>query len=1099
MTRRRKGNRYEQIVREYLRRFQTDCQSAWMSGASSVELATRPTVHDVLVKMLTSFKPEVVVHHDSKLPGTRNRPDWRIEDSATLGIYAFGDHKSLDPSKQYFLKPSERKQIDRYIRLGRPVFVFDGIEFLFFGKDAGSFERMGIVSKPLSESSDWSRMTLNPTVEQKLRQLVEAPGFRPWTEGELIRQLAYRASDLSARLERLFAAPATSGVDASEEHVLGALASLKSLLEAHHDPTLRDDRVCADFIAQVITFGLFFSHTQVASSNDSPDKRRRQIEEFWLLETRSDAARQLRPFRTVVSHLRSALLEKNELASWFHEASSLLAHAEYIGVQNGPRDFHALFEQFLDSFDRQTKFERGMFYTPATLADWMARACDELSKRHFGGLHLQDAADKIIDPCCGTGGLLEAVLKLPAAADKASPEIVGFEIMPAPYALAHYRLDKVITSLRPGNQVEVLLTDTLSDQLAGADALRNNGFADELAAARRAARPPLQVVIGNPPSSDRVVSEASRLHINRLLDDFRPPRRVRSRRQNVQKALNNEAIRFLRWSVQKVLDTGAGIVALVLPGSFGSNISFAFARAWLANNFDFLYVVHLDEDARAGIRTESLFDVLQGRMVILAVLLPNRGGAGETTAGSRLTTRVASVSVWDISGNPKATKLGLLADKSCLARFVRLEALSRGTRFLASKTIPQALWDESWPLVADRRTGGIFLAKCSGVKLSPSGMLFHTDNAVLRRRTIELASIGRDGYRCDYGTLFNQWWQGQRKPPREAKLSSEVRDAARGALDHWDDAVRPYSFRPFVLGHALLDNSVMEAVSSTPGGGARLRPEVRAAFERGAIGLAISPAPRDLGDRLTRFASFAWHVPDNDLSARGNAMVYCDRFPVLKRGATWDARLRDNVTPAFVELFGPRATATDAVYFVYAVINSSAYLSTFQSVLFVQSDPTSPFRIPVPSNMQLRLRLLELGRRMAECELVSCRAPPLATVSVTWLQAERAFKLIKFDTDVTRCEIVLTSVAGPVVRIAGVPVDVLTLRISGHDVVSKWLRERTFAYLRRELVKSDIDALIALLARVSRQIELIGLVDEVVAEVLVKGELVPPPASHGGG
>ena len=83
--------------------------------------------------------------------------------------------------------------------------------------------------------------------------------------------------------------------------------------------------------------------------------------------------------------------------------------------------------------------------------------------------------------------------------------------------------------------------------------------------------------------------------------------------------------------------------------------------------------------------------------------------------------------------------------------------------------------------------------------------------------------------------------------------------------------IRPCSFRPFVNSNAFLWDTVFEYQAGVGGGGARIRPEIKAVYNReDTIGFALAHAPKDLDDSLGQFSSFCWYFPDNDLSRRGN-------------------------------------------------------------------------------------------------------------------------------------------------------------------------------------------------------------------------------------
>ena len=65
------------------------------------------------------------------------------------------------------------------------------------------------------------------------------------------------------------------------------------------------------------------------------------------------------------------------------------------------------------------------------------------------------------------------------------------------------------------------------------------------------------------------------------------------------------------------------------------------------------------------------------------------------------------------------------------------------------------------------------------------------------------------------------------------------------------------------------DPNVLSLLKNIGGGGTRYRPELFSAYNHvNTIGISFSPAPKDIGKSLHRFVSFAWFLPDNDLSKR---------------------------------------------------------------------------------------------------------------------------------------------------------------------------------------------------------------------------------------
>ena len=812
---------FDKLTESYLKDFQEVCKATYSSGVKAIELASRPVVHRYIESLISLFKSdssEIVIHHDVNYT-KHDRPDWRLEDPSTFGIYCFGDHKSLSIDKNFSLTKSEKKQIERYINLGRPVFVFDGLEFLFFDNNIENPKREQLVPKPANLSEDWSKTSANPSIEIEFRNLINNPGYRKWTESQLIEQLAVRTRTLSEELKDLLCAPIGSGTSTSEEHLILALHSLKDIIEEHHDPSLSDINSCSDFISQVLTFGLFYAHTRNPIDENSPKDRRVAISEFWNSSATDDAASKLRPFKSIIDELSNVVKDQNILSDWHTEILGVLAHAEFMGTEKTELDFHALFETFLDKFDSKTRFDRGAFYTPSILSNWTVEFTKQLCEIHFSG-NIFEIADKIIDPCCGTGSFLEALYR--GTKDQSSCKLVGLEILPAPYALAHYRISEVEKLFSNKLNIEILLTDTLSDYIFDGATSIDEGFSKERERAAANCKPPIKVVIGNPPSSNHPANSAPRTKIDSLLNDFRPPKSEISDRQNIQKALNNEAFRFLRWCCERILENGEGIVALILPGAFTRAISFKYARKWISEHFNHIYVFEIDGDARTNDATQSIFSVLQGRMVLFCVK----------------TSDLASCNLIhynDITEKSKSEKLLFLQSALNIDSLEEVKISEESYGFAPSKKYPKEKWSKYWPLTDTSSIEGIFKVKCSAVKLAPSAMLFHTSEPMLLRRTQDLAKA-----KIPNSDLIKKWFSGQKRPPSATKLTGGVKSSLLIAAQN--KVVSNYNFRPFVYGKVLNDDSLFSALSSAPGGGTRARPEIRKAFTEGAVGISFSPS-----------------------------------------------------------------------------------------------------------------------------------------------------------------------------------------------------------------------------------------------------------------
>jgi hypothetical protein len=113
------------------------------------------------------------------------------------------------------------------------------------------------------------------------------------------------------------------------------------------------------------------------------------------------------------------------------------------------------YELFLEAFDPKLREELGVWYAPREIVEYMVERVDSLLRTELGradGLASPDVL--ILDPCCGTGAYLTSVLRrihrtllqnagddtalVPNALRQAAlRRLFGFEILPAPFVIAH--------------------------------------------------------------------------------------------------------------------------------------------------------------------------------------------------------------------------------------------------------------------------------------------------------------------------------------------------------------------------------------------------------------------------------------------------------------------------------------------------------------------------------------------------------------------------------------------------------------------------------------------------------------------------------------
>ena len=121
------------------------------------------------------------------------------------------------------------------------------------------------------------------------------------------------------------------------------------------------------------------------------------------------------------------------------------------------------YEPFLEAFDPVLRKQLGVWYTPAEVVRYMVARVDRALRDDLGiadGLAAENVY--VLDPCCGTGAYLAEVLRRIAATlegrglgaltgarvkQAATERVFGFEIMPAPFVVAHLQVGLTMQGL----------------------------------------------------------------------------------------------------------------------------------------------------------------------------------------------------------------------------------------------------------------------------------------------------------------------------------------------------------------------------------------------------------------------------------------------------------------------------------------------------------------------------------------------------------------------------------------------------------------------------------------------------------------------------
>jgi REP element-mobilizing transposase RayT len=274
----------------------------------------------------------------------------------------------------------------------------------------------------------------------------------------------------------------------------------------------------------------------------------------------------------------------------------------------------------------------------------------------------------ILDPACGTGTFLYNVVDhireqfqeegnagMWAGYVKKHllPRLFGFELLMAPYAVAHLKLGMQLAAqdlpeaeretwaydFSSDERLGVYLTNTLEEAEERAEDLFGplRVITEEANEANRIKRDlPIMVILGNPPysghSSNRswTTDENGKrvpTFIGGLLQDYYRVDGEPLGERN-PKWLQDDYVKFLRWAQWRIERTGAGVLAFITNHGYLDNPTFRGMRQSLMQTFDELHIMDLhgntlkDERSPDGSEDKNVFDIQPGVAIGLLIKLP---------------------------------------------------------------------------------------------------------------------------------------------------------------------------------------------------------------------------------------------------------------------------------------------------------------------------------------------------------------------------------------------------------------------------------------------------------------------------------------------
>jgi len=440
----------------------TELSRLHASGGATGERSSYGPIHGLLSAVGAALKPKVhcvqepadqgAGHPDFALYAARQVQKGRVR-GGQLPECGVVEVKSLDDDAWL---TAEGDQVTRYWGRYRLVLVTNARDFVLVGDDAA-----GLPTKlepfRLAKCADDFRRKI-----EKPRAFAREVGPR---FGEyLVRALSHRAALTEPKdLAWLLASYARDGLARVE--TAGEAPSLKAVrtaLEEALGVRFEGDKGARFFhstLVQTLFYGVFSAWVLWVRQSPPPGGGFEWRTAGWHLRAPVLAAL----FQQLSDPGRLRPLGLVEVLDWTAAALDRVDRAAFFAQFNEGEAVPYFYEPFLEAFDPALKRELGVWYTPTEVVRYMVARVDRALKDDLcitEGLAAENVY--VLDPCCGTGAYLAEVLRRIAVnlqgqrlgalvgsrvKRAATERVFGFEIMPAPFVVAHLQVGLTMQEL----------------------------------------------------------------------------------------------------------------------------------------------------------------------------------------------------------------------------------------------------------------------------------------------------------------------------------------------------------------------------------------------------------------------------------------------------------------------------------------------------------------------------------------------------------------------------------------------------------------------------------------------------------------------------
>jgi len=718
------------------------------------------------------------------------------------------------------------------------------------------------------------------------------------------------------------------------------------------------------------------------------------------------------------------------------------------------------YEDFLQAYDPNERKKMGAYYTPVPVVRYIIRQVDRILKEDFGiakGIASDemttmtrtvqpyrrpgDRKDRtteeisvprvqILDPAVGTATFLNETIKYIYQGFKGQEgrwesyvnqnllkRLYGFELMMAPYTIAHMKLGMTLKETgveELTDRLGVYLTNTLEEGIPLQQTLFSFGLAEAVSeesrlAAQVKSQRPVMVVMGNPPYS--ISSTNKSKWILDLIADYKVG--LNERKIN----LDDDYIKFIRFAEYMIEKNGGGIVAMITNNSYIDGITHRQMRKHLLETFDNIYILDLHgsamkrEIAPDGSKDENVFDIMQGVSILLMIR-----------------SRVKDVTIGSVS---HAELFGLRKDK-----FEQL--CCHALEFTELTPIPPYYFfvPKDLTLADDYECGikvnDLFISVNSGIVTDRDKLFLDFDPHVLAKRIQKLLSGNLD---TDFISEFRV------KDSSSYKITDVIKSIQFDVDNIEIEQYRPFDYRPVYYDRAII---------SRPG---------HLVMAHRNVNNPMLVITRQLSTFDFQHVLVSTSIIDKcTLSSQTKETAYALPLYLYHEDGSRTLNMKNTAHNRLLERLEEDATPEQLLDYIYSILYSPSYRAKYKEFLKIDFP-----RIPIPTQEEFD-RLVPLGTQLRKLHLM--KSPVMDEYETTFpVPGNCLVERISYTNG--KVWINKTQYFGNVPELAW------NFYIGGYQPAQKWLKDRK----GRQLSDQDLvhyQRIIKILLETDRLMKIIG-------------------------